>query len=56
MHNSPERDQIMNKQHLTRRCRSTKDRLIERAGMVQTVLMDPLMEMAYKRLVEAHTK
>lgn len=56
MHNNPEKDQIMNKQHLMKRCRSTKDRLIERAGGVQMVLMDHQMEMAYKRSVEALTK
>lgn len=56
MRNNPEKDQIMNKQHLMKRCRSTKDRLIERAGMAQMALMDPQMEMAYKRLVEALTK
>lgn len=56
MHNNPEKDQTMNKQHLMKRCRSTKDRLTERAGMVQMVLTDPLMEMGYKRLVEALTK
>lgn len=56
MHNNPEKDQIMNKQHLMKRCKSTKDRLIERAGGVQMVLMDHRMEMAYRRLVEALTK
>ena len=56
MQNSLEKDQTMNKQHSTKRCRSSKDKLIERAGLVQTVPMDPQMEMAYKPLVEALTK
>lgn len=40
-----------------RECKSTKGRLIEKAGCLQMVLMDLLMGgMAYKQLVEVHIK
>lgn len=56
MHNNQEKGPTMNWQILMRECKSTKGRLIEKAGCLQMVLMDLLMGMAYKQLVEVLIK
>lgn len=56
MLNNQEKDPTMNRQLLTKGCKNTKDRLIERAGGLPMVLMDLLMETGYKPLVEVHIK
>ena len=56
MLNSREKGPIMSRQLSMKGCKSTNGRLIEKAGGLQMVLMDLLMEMVYKPLVEVHTK
>lgn len=56
MHNNQEKGPNMNRQPLMKRCKSSKDRLIEKAGGLQMVLMGLLMETVYKPLAEAHIK
>lgn len=56
MHNNQEKGPITSRRLLMRGCKSTNGRLIERVGGLPTALMDLLMEMVYKLLVEVHIK
>ena len=56
MHNNQEKGPTMSKQLLMKECKSTKGKLIKKAGGHQMVRIDLQMEMAYKQLVEVHIK
>lgn len=56
MQSNQKRDLTMSRQLLTRGCKNTKDRLIERAGGHQIVPMDLQMETEYKPLEGVHTR
>lgn len=56
MLNNQEKDPTMNRQLLMKGCKIINDKLIERVGGLPMVLMDLLMEMGYKPLVEVHIK
>lgn len=56
MPNNQEKGPTMSRLLLVSGCKSTRGRLIGRVGGHPMVLMDPLMEMVFKPLVEVHIK